>query len=165
MKSALQRSLQLVKYSLRPQQEFSLTRLSFITLESHPYPGTSHHPPKMPGQRRMLCSWLAHQADQLANWESWTFVPPLLPLLAAREDLGDTKQEAFNKWTLWMFISRHSSNPQNQRSRDPAGETRLWSGSHRGVRSGLLRTLTGVGRLHPTAGSPPPFSQSSRSQA
>lgn len=88
------------------------------------------------------------------------FCPATAPLLAAREDLGDTKQEALNKWKLWMFISCHSSSPKTrQRSRDPTSETRLsrlrvacshWGGVNgpSRVRSGLDGTRLG--------GSPPP---------
>lgn len=88
------------------------------------------------------------------------FCPATAPLLAAREHLGDTKQEALNKWKLWMFISHHSSSPKTrQRSRDLTSETRLpqlgvacsqWGAVNGSswIRSGLDDTRLG--------GSPPP---------
>lgn len=57
------------------------------------------------GWRSELTSWLSGSHSQRVV----NFCPTTAPLLAAREDLGDTKQEVLNKWKLWMFISRHSS--------------------------------------------------------
>lgn len=56
-----------------------------------------------------LTSWLTGSHSQRVV----NFCPATAPLLTAREDLGDTKQETLNKWKLWMFISRHSSSPKN----------------------------------------------------
>ncbi|CAB1431591.1 unnamed protein product, partial [Pleuronectes platessa] len=44
------------------------------------------------------------------------FCPATAPSLAAREDLGDTKQEVFNKWKLWMFISRPFIKPPKKQT-------------------------------------------------
>lgn len=75
---------------------------------------------------------LAVQGDQLVKWESFSRSRELLSLHCSlagcglEEDLGDTKQEALNKWKLWMFILGHSSGSKTrQKSQDPARETRL----------------------------------------
>lgn len=122
-------------------------------------------------------------AGWLSSWLTWShsqgvmnFCPTAAPLLAAREDLGDTKQEVLNKWKLWMFISRHSSSPKtSEGSRDPGPGP--W---HKAVPTWKSRVATWGpfnasmwvrwrpdcgGLHHPLAGSLHPFSQSSRSLA
>lgn len=113
---------------------FSFKYFSFLAVSFHPSQATSHHPPKMPGWRGMLYGALLSGLISLLT-ESHShgvvnFCPTTAPLLAAREDLGDTKQEDLNKWKLWMFILSHSSSPKtSQRSQDPTSETRLfWLG-------------------------------------
>lgn len=121
----------------------------------------------MPGWRGMFCSRLAGWLSMLTSWLTGShsqrvvnFCPATAPLLAAREDLGDTKQEVLNKWKLWMFISHHSSSPKTrQKSQDPTSETRLaWLGAtwnHRGAVDGpsWVRSWLDGTRL---GGSPPP---------
>lgn len=105
--------------SLVPKQVFSFTYFSLIP----PIPITSSS--KNAWMKINALQVLAVQGDQLAKWESFSRSRELLslhcsPLLAAQEDLGDTKQEALNKWKLWMFILGHSSGSKTrQRSQDP----------------------------------------------
>lgn len=68
-------------------------------------------------QECSVAGWLSRLTSWLTGIHSQrvvNFCPTTAPWLAAREDLGDTKQETLNKWKLWMFISHHSSSPKIQ---------------------------------------------------
>lgn len=129
----------------------------------------------------MFCSWLAVQADQLANWESFSGSRELLSRHCSlagctrglgRHQTGSAQQVEAMDVYLAPFIK--PKKPDGEVGARPVKqgypnlELRITTGGpsmgHRGLDLGWM-VPDWVGLHHPLAGSLHPFSQSSRSLA